>query len=172
MKLLVGVGLVAVGFLLGMVVTGMWWPPNPPIVQFCAPSEPSVILGSYTVMYESKPNNQRFGVAQKRNALMNQAADELLECAKRMGAESQEIREENDLFPKLSDREFVRLVYLTMLRREPDPAGWQSWTNWLDRGATRGWVVWQQMNSDEFKDRWEKRSMTVINSTFEGEPKQ
>ena len=42
--------------------------------------------------------------------------------------------------------------------RFPSTSGWRnSWANWLERGATRGWVVWKQMQSDEFRARWISR---------------
>jgi hypothetical protein len=65
----------------------------------------------------------------------------------------EEERDENDLFPKLNDREFVRLVYRTILKRDPagaDEAGISNWVDHLKRGYTRGWVVWKTMQSEEF----------------------
>jgi hypothetical protein len=66
---------------------------------------------------------------------------------------------ENDIFPAMSNRDFVRLAYQTVLRREPDEGGWWMYTNGLDNPSinggppvTRGWIVWQMMRSEEFAD--------------------
>lgn len=69
------------------------------------------------------------------------------------GIES-ETSEENSLFPNLDNREYVRLVYRSILGREPDIGGWDNWEEWLNRGATRAWVAWKQLDSTEFRERW------------------
>jgi hypothetical protein len=51
----------------------------------------------------------------------------------------------------LTNREFVRRLYLNVLLREPDPAGWASFTEQLDRGSkTRAQLAREFMESAEF----------------------
>lgn len=54
-------------------------------------------------------------------------------------------------YGNLSNRDFVRRVYLNVLGREPDPAGWNGWVQALDAGRTRGWVMAQFAESTEFR---------------------
>lgn len=54
----------------------------------------------------------------------------------------------------LSNREFVRRLYLNVLEREPDVTGWNGWTNALDTGSlTRGRVMVGFSESAEFRQR-------------------
>ena len=51
----------------------------------------------------------------------------------------------------LNNRAYVRQLYLNLLGREPDTAGWNDWTGRLDRGeATRGALLAGFSESQEF----------------------
>lgn len=58
---------------------------------------------------------------------------------------------ENHLFVELDNREFVRLMYRSLLGREGEPEGLQGKVDWLERGATRAWVAWHMIDSEEFR---------------------
>lgn len=50
----------------------------------------------------------------------------------------------------LTNREFVRLVYLNVLDREPDETGWDYWEGLLDTGLTQGELMLYFSESEEF----------------------
>jgi hypothetical protein len=67
--------------------------------------------------------------------------------------EAIEVALENDVLTDYaSNCDFVRAVHRKMLHRDPavdDPKGPANWTGWLDRGATRAWVLWRLATSQE-----------------------
>ena len=49
-------------------------------------------------------------------------------------------------------REAIRQVYLALLNREPDPGGWDAWTDWvINQQKSVNWVYNQITLSDEYK---------------------
>jgi dipeptidyl aminopeptidase/acylaminoacyl peptidase len=56
-------------------------------------------------------------------------------------------------FGPLDDRAYVRQLYLNVLRREPDVAGWAFWERALRSGASRGWVMVGFSDSAELVSR-------------------
>jgi hypothetical protein len=56
------------------------------------------------------------------------------------------------LYGSLTDEQFVTRVYRSMLGRAPDPVGLAHWRGLLSGGAlTRGQVIWQIMESPEYR---------------------
>ncbi len=53
-------------------------------------------------------------------------------------------------YGRLDNREFVRLVYRNVMDRDPDPAGWDHWTNALNSGYGRGAVMIAFSESEEY----------------------
>ncbi|MBP5292299.1 MAG: DUF4214 domain-containing protein, partial [Lachnospiraceae bacterium] len=51
---------------------------------------------------------------------------------------------------KLSDKDFIRAVYLSLLNREPDPAGESMWLLALEIGYDRGRMIRKVIKSGEF----------------------
>ena len=63
-------------------------------------------------------------------------------------------QEFTNTYGTLNNRAYVRQLYLNVLGREPDPAGWDSWTGYLDRGEiTRGALLVGFSESQEFQNR-------------------
>lgn len=58
-------------------------------------------------------------------------------------------------YGRLSNADFVTLVYHNVLGRAPDPMGHSTWTTALDRGRTRGAVMIGFADSEEYKRRTE-----------------
>ncbi|HSL58867.1 MAG TPA: DUF4214 domain-containing protein [Acidimicrobiales bacterium] len=56
-------------------------------------------------------------------------------------------------YGQVDDRRFVELVYDNVLDRQPDSGGLAYWTDQLDRGRSRGWVMLGFSDSAEFKSR-------------------
>ncbi len=56
-------------------------------------------------------------------------------------------------YGNLSNRDFVKMVYVNVLGREPDQSGYAYWTGVLNRGMTRGEVMIGFSESAEFKAR-------------------
>ncbi len=54
-------------------------------------------------------------------------------------------------YGSLSNRDFVKLVYVNVLGREPDENGYSYWVGVLDRGTPRGEVMVGFSESSEFK---------------------
>ena len=54
-------------------------------------------------------------------------------------------------YGNLSDRKFVGLVYVNVLDREPDEAGYKYWTDQLDAGMSRGELMIGFSESGEFR---------------------
>lgn len=65
-------------------------------------------------------------------------------------AESDEFRMR---YGNVNDEDFVRLVYRNVLKRDPDPTGWATWTGLLARGGSRGEVMLGFSESEEFRLR-------------------
>jgi len=58
------------------------------------------------------------------------------------------------LYPNMSNRQFVRQVYLNVLHREPEPDGWDYWTDELDSGRiNRGRMMIGYSESAENRTR-------------------
>ena len=51
---------------------------------------------------------------------------------------------------RLSDKEFVRVLYKGLFDREPDEEGFSNWINYLKDGNTRNDAFWGFANSEEF----------------------
>ncbi len=62
-------------------------------------------------------------------------------------------REYQQKFANISNREFVKKLYVAMLGRQPDPGGWNNWVNHLNNGKPRVWVIRQFARSREFINR-------------------
>ncbi len=81
--------------------------------------------------------------------------------------EASEVFAENAVLPNFqSNRDFVRAVYRKMLGRDPevdDPKGLANWVNWLDRGATRAWVLWHIAASAEARPGYEEKEKHAPN---------
>ncbi|MBG1260433.1 FkbM family methyltransferase [Nostoc commune] len=58
----------------------------------------------------------------------------------------------NDLL-KYEGDQFVKEVYLSILNREPDPIGFDSFRSWLQKGASKHWIIWSIKNSQEGKSK-------------------
>lgn len=56
--------------------------------------------------------------------------------------------------PNFNNREFVRLCYVVYLQREPDQAGWDFWTNTLNRDRDYKAVVGAFIASSEYRQRF------------------
>ena len=54
------------------------------------------------------------------------------------------------------DGEYVTDLYNTFFDREPDPGGWEHWTNELDQGVSRNLILNYFVFSDEFNDYMEQ----------------
>ncbi len=57
------------------------------------------------------------------------------------------------MYGSLSNRDFVRRVYLNVMGREPDAAGYDYWVGLLNRGTRRGEVMVGFSESAEFRVR-------------------
>jgi hypothetical protein len=57
------------------------------------------------------------------------------------------------LYGNLGNRDFVRLVYVNVLGREPDQAGYNYWVGLMNRGLPRGQVMIGFSESQEFRAR-------------------
>lgn len=57
------------------------------------------------------------------------------------------------LYGNTSNRAFARRVYLNVLGREPDAAGWNFWTGQLNSGMARGELMLLFSDTPEFKRR-------------------
>jgi lysophospholipase L1-like esterase len=67
------------------------------------------------------------------------------------------------MYGTLSNREFVRRVYLNVLEREPEPAGWDYWTEELDTGRfNRGRMMLAYSESAENKTVTRPRVLPVV----------
>ena len=53
---------------------------------------------------------------------------------------------------KLTNEEFVRTLYNSILGREPEQGGLDFWVNELKNGQSRDWVISCFLESDEFKE--------------------
>ena len=53
---------------------------------------------------------------------------------------------------KISDQEFVTILYKALLQREPDKEGYEVWLNNLEQGKSRQLLLRKFINSQEFKD--------------------
>lgn len=56
-----------------------------------------------------------------------------------------------DRYGSLTNEEFVSLVYRNVLDREAEPGGYEFWTNTLNSGTTRGWMMVGFSESPEYK---------------------
>ncbi len=68
-------------------------------------------------------------------------------------------------YGRLSDRDFVRLVYRNVLTREPDAAGLSYWVGQLAKGASRGSVMVGFSESPEYGQR--TRAVTEVVTTYQ-----
>lgn len=57
-----------------------------------------------------------------------------------------------DRYGSLSNEEFVSLVYRNVLDREAEPGGYEFWTDTLNSGTTRGWMMVGFSESPEYKE--------------------
>jgi hypothetical protein len=72
-------------------------------------------------------------------------------------------REYQSRYAGLGNGDFVRLVYRNVLDREPDQAGWQYWTDILNRGVLpRGGVMIRFSESPEFVSKTKTATPLVI----------
>lgn len=58
-----------------------------------------------------------------------------------------------DRYGRLANADFVKLVYQNVFGRDPDNAGFLYWTQQLDQGKSRGWVMRQLCESPEYVDK-------------------
>ncbi|MCI7350964.1 MAG: DUF4214 domain-containing protein [Ruminococcus sp.] len=65
----------------------------------------------------------------------------------------------------ISNEERVRIMYLTFLDREPDPAGLATWTETLDNGCSVGHIFYGFTQSNEFTEICEEYG--IIRGTWE-----
>src|SRR5690606_18531857 len=56
-------------------------------------------------------------------------------------------------YGRLGNAEFVMLLYKHVFERNPDNGGVLYWTNELDRGKSRGWVMRQMCESPEYVEK-------------------
>jgi hypothetical protein len=67
------------------------------------------------------------------------------------------------LYGSLTNREFVRRVYLNVLEREPDAAGWDYWTAELDQGRiNRGRLMIGYSESAEYRTATRSRVLPIL----------
>jgi hypothetical protein len=59
-------------------------------------------------------------------------------------------KEFKDRYGRLGNAEFVQLIYQNVFKRQPDNGGLLYWTQQLDHGKSRGWVMRQMCESPEY----------------------
>ena len=72
-------------------------------------------------------------------------------------------------FTKLkgNDDSFVRSLYYSILGRRPDEGGVKTWKNWLSQGRSRGWVIAQFFNSQEYRNK-RKSNAEYVKDLYRG----
>lgn len=62
---------------------------------------------------------------------------------------------------------FVRSLYYAILDRRPDEGGVRNWTQWLDKGKSRAWVITEFFNSSEYRSR-QKNNTEYVRDLYQG----
>lgn len=62
---------------------------------------------------------------------------------------------------------FVRSLYYSILDRPPDEDGARNWTEWLNQGKSRAWVVTQFFTSSEYVSR-HKNNTEYVRDLYQG----
>ena len=70
-----------------------------------------------------------------------------------------------DRYGRFGNAEFVKQIYQNVFDRDPDNAGFLYWTQQLDHGKTRGWVMRQMCESPEYLAKKE-HEVGVISAYF------
>ncbi|MBK9178161.1 MAG: DUF4214 domain-containing protein [Acidimicrobiales bacterium] len=132
--------------LVGPAVTGAAAAPSgprsaPPTAKYCAPDEGSVAR-LYQAFFFRAPDWDGFwywmGVYD-RGVPLGQIADGFTYSAEFLST-----------YGGLSNEDFVWLVYLNVLGRDPDPGGYGYWVDQLYRGLPWGWMMVEFSESPEF----------------------